>query len=205
MYLQIFKQFLILGCVCFGGPVAHIGYFKKRFVDELGWLNDNRFQRLLALCQCLPGPASSQLGFAIGHYKGGIIGALAAFVGFTLPSFLLMFVLALLSATWLETSWLQLLIHGLKLLAVIVVADAVLSMSRNFCNSLATRLMATCAFLVLVFLPNSIAQITVLIVAACIGGGLLASQNVAGKPSLLKFKKTLAGCFFSFTYSFTWI
>ncbi len=179
----------MLGCVCFGGPAAHIGYFKKRFVDELNWLDNNKFQRLLALCQCLPGPASSQLGFAIGHHKGGIAGALAAFIGFTLPSFLLMFALAILSAAWLETFWPRLLIHGLKLLAVIVVADAVLSMSKNFCKDSATRLTAVSAFAVLLFLPGSVTQIAVLIIAAVIGGIFLAPPESEAQSHPLKLKK----------------
>ena len=189
MLLQIFKQFLLLGCICFGGPVAHIGYFKKRFVDELHWLDDTQFQRLLALCQCLPGPASSQLGFAIGHHKSGVLGALAAFIGFTLPSFLLMFALAILSAAWLETSWLQLLIHGLKLLAVIVVADAVMAMSKSFCTDWSTRWMALVAFMALLFLPNSLVQIAVLIVAGVIGGVFSPTENVMAKPRQLALKK----------------
>ncbi len=166
---QIFKQFLILGCISFGGPVAHIGYFKKRFVDEMNWLSDEQFSRLLALCQCLPGPASSQLGFAIGYHKGGLIGAVLAFVGFTAPSFCLMFFAAILSSWWLDTQWLQALIHGLKLLAVIVVADAIVGMSKTYCTNLITRFMAVFSLVVLMFFPNTIAQIVVLVIAAVIG------------------------------------
>lgn len=92
---QVFIQFLWLGCVSFGGPAAHIGYFQRAFVERLGWLTQAEFAQLLALCQLLPGPASSQLGFAIGRQRAGLGGALAAFAGFTLPSFLLLLAAAI--------------------------------------------------------------------------------------------------------------
>ncbi|MCG8436520.1 MAG: chromate transporter, partial [Pseudomonadales bacterium] len=92
---DIFRQFLLLGLVSFGGPAAHVGYFHRRFVEELKWLDDAEFARLLALTQFLPGPASSQLGFAIGRLRGGVAGAFTAFVAFTLPSFVLMALLGI--------------------------------------------------------------------------------------------------------------
>ena len=90
MSARIFLHFLLLGCVSFGGPTAHIAYFRKVFVEQRQWLTDEDFARQLALCQFLPGPASSQLGFAIALQRGGIPAAFADFIGFTLPSFLLM-------------------------------------------------------------------------------------------------------------------
>ena len=86
---EVFGAFLRLGLTAFGGPIAHIGYLREEFVTRRGWLDDRHFARLLALCQFLPGPASSQLGFAIGLRRAGLRGALAAFAGFTLPSALL--------------------------------------------------------------------------------------------------------------------
>ncbi|MFQ2076914.1 chromate efflux transporter [Aeromonas veronii] len=130
---QVFIQFLWLGCISFGGPAAHIGYFQRTFVQRLGWLTQAEFARLLALCQLLPGPASSQLGFAIGRHRAGLGGALSAFVGFTLPSFLLLLVAAIGIGQLGSNLWLDAALHGLKLLALIVVADAVLTMSRQFC------------------------------------------------------------------------
>ena len=97
---SIFRQFLLLGLMSFGGPAAHVGYFHRRFVTELAWLSEEEFASLLALSQFLPGPASSQLGFAIGRHRGGVQGAVAAFVAFTLPSFLLMLLLALYADAW---------------------------------------------------------------------------------------------------------
>ncbi|MBE8168104.1 MAG: chromate efflux transporter [Shewanella sp.] len=165
----IFKQFLLLGFVAFGGPVAHIGYFRRRFVEELTWLDDKYFGQLLALCQFLPGPSSSQLGFAIGYHRGGIVGALAAFVGFTAPSFLIMFFLAVMSRAWLDETWIQLLIHALKLLAVIVVVDAVISMFKSFCQTGITRLFALVSVVLLIIFPSSMIQVGILFVAAIYG------------------------------------
>src|SRR6185503_8268175 len=90
----VFLTFLKLGCTSFGGPIAHIGYFRAAFVDRLQWLSAERFASLLSLCQLLPGPASSQLGMAIGHVRCGWRGAIAAWIGFTAPSALLMLALA---------------------------------------------------------------------------------------------------------------
>lgn len=130
---QVFIQFLWLGCISFGGPAAHIGYFQRAFVQRLGWLTQAEFARLVALCQLLPGPASSQLGFAIGRHRAGLGGALSAFLGFTLPSFLLLLAAAIGIGQLGRNLWLDAALHGLKLLALIVVADAVLTMSRQFC------------------------------------------------------------------------
>jgi chromate transporter len=88
--IGIFLIYLRLGCLCFGGPVAHMAYFKDEFVNRRGWLDDSRYAELLGLCQFVPGPSSSQLGFAIGWHRGGLSGACAAWLGFTLPSALLM-------------------------------------------------------------------------------------------------------------------
>lgn len=131
--LAVFWQFLWLGCVSFGGPSAHIGYFQRTFVQRLAWLSQEQFAGLLALCQLLPGPSSSQLGFAIGRHRAGLLGAIAAFIGFTLPSFLLLLGVALGVDKFSQYGWFGEFIHGLKLLAVVVVADALLSMGRQFC------------------------------------------------------------------------
>lgn len=82
---EIFWRFLLLGCISFGGPTAHIGYFQRTFVQKLGWLTNDAFAKLISLSQILPGPGSSQIGFAIGLQKAGLAGGIAAFVGFTLP------------------------------------------------------------------------------------------------------------------------
>lgn len=163
---EVFWRFLWLGCVSFGGPAAHIGYFQRTFVQRLGWLEQSEFARLLALCQLLPGPASSQLGFAIGRHRAGLGGALAAFVGFTLPSFILLLAAALGVALVGSNLWLASALHGLKLLALIVVADAVLAMSRQFCsNRLAQGIMVATAA-ALWWQPGLLTQLGMLALAA---------------------------------------
>lgn len=181
---EIFRQFLLLGLVSFGGPAAHVGYFHQRFVVQLQWLSEADFARLLALTQFLPGPASSQLGFAIGRVRGGVVGAFVAFVGFTLPSFLLMALLAMYASGlpgWLQGG----VVTGLKWLAVVVVADAVWNMGTRFCTALLTRGLALGVALLLVLWPALWGQVAALLLAAAVGWYWLRPANVAplqGKP-----------------------
>ncbi len=129
---EIFKHFLTLGLVSFGGPAAHLGYFQRHFVEKHKWLEAHHYAQLVALSQFLPGPASSQVGFAIGYHQGGLRGALIAFIAFTTPSFLLMTAVAAMSATWWQNPWFMGVVHGLKLFAVVVVADALVMMASKF-------------------------------------------------------------------------
>ncbi|MCD8522838.1 MAG: chromate efflux transporter [Saccharospirillaceae bacterium] len=138
---DVFRQFLWLGCISFGGPAAHLGYFQRTFVQRLQWLSDGHYAQLVALAQFLPGPASSQVGFGIGVLRGGIAGGMTAFIAFTLPSFLLMLALASSLDLLLQYHWFPAAIHGLKLLAVIVVADATLSMAKTFCSTAFSRIL----------------------------------------------------------------
>ncbi|EDX88737.1 chromate efflux transporter [Alcanivorax sp. DG881] len=181
---DIFRQFLLLGLISFGGPAAHVGYFHQRFVVQLQWLSEADFARLLALTQFLPGPASSQLGFAIGRVRGGVAGAFVAFVGFTLPSFLLMALLAMYAAALPE--WLQGgVVTGLKWLAVVVVADAVWNMGARFCTAPLTRGLALGVALLLVLWPALWGQVAALLLAAAVGWHWLRPANVEplqGKP-----------------------
>lgn len=165
---QVFIQFLWLGCISFGGPAAHIGYFQRTFVQRLGWLTQAEFARLLALCQLLPGPASSQLGFAIGRHRAGLGGALSAFLGFTLPSFLLLLVAAIGIGQLGSNLWLDAALHGLKLLAFIVVADAVLTMSRQFCATGVTQGIMVVTAAALWWQPGLMTQLLMLAGAALI-------------------------------------
>ncbi|WP_421237914.1 chromate efflux transporter [Aeromonas jandaei] len=177
---EVFWRFLWLGCVSFGGPAAHIGYFQRTFVQRLGWLEQGEFARLLALCQLLPGPASSQLGFAIGRHRAGLGGALAAFVGFTLPSFILLLAAALGVALVGSNLWLASALHGLKLLALIVVADAVLVMSRQFCsNRLAQGIMVATAA-ALWWQPGLPTQLGMLALAALLSARFLRGEGRQG-------------------------
>ena len=165
---KVFWEFLWLGCISFGGPAAHVGYFHRRFVVRLGWLDEATYARLLALTQFLPGPASSQLGFAIGLHRGGLAGGVAAFLGFTLPSFLIMVMVALY-ATRLPEAWLNGLVTGLKWLAVVVVADAVLNLGGKFCRDRFTRGVALATAVMLWLFPGVGVQLLALLVAALIG------------------------------------
>jgi chromate transporter len=165
---KVFWEFLWLGCISFGGPAAHVGYFHRRFVVRLGWLDEATYARLLALTQFLPGPASSQLGFAIGRHRGGLAGGVAAFLGFTLPSFLIMVMVALY-ATRLPEAWLNGLVSGLKWLAVVVVADAVLNLGGKFCRDRFTRGVALATAVALWLFPGVGVQLLALLVAALIG------------------------------------
>lgn len=167
--VEIFLKFLSLGCLSFGGPAAHLGYFHKAFVQQLKWIDEAGYARLVALCQVLPGPGSSQVGFAIGLRKGGLAGGIAAFVGFTTPSFILMYLLASSDPGEAQADWFTGLIHGLKLLAVVVVADATLSMWGSFCKDKLTRAIAVGAAMVLLVVPGLWVQIGVLIIAAALG------------------------------------
>lgn len=182
---DIFRQFLVLGLVSFGGPAAHVGYFHRRFVDELKWLDEAEFARLMALTQFLPGPASSQLGFAIGRVRGGVPGAFAAFVAFTLPSFLIMALLAIYASSlpdWLQGG----AITGLKWLAVIVVADAVWNMGKRFCAAPLTRALAVAVALLLLIWSSLFGQMLALLAAAALGWHKLRPEqdgaSIGGPP-----------------------
>ncbi|ASX13344.1 chorismate-binding protein [Aeromonas dhakensis] len=163
---QVFMQFLWLGCISFGGPAAHIGYFQRTFVERLGWLTQAEFAQLLALCQLLPGPASSQLGFAIGRQRAGLSGALAAFAGFTLPSFLLLLAAAIGLGQLGNNVWLDAALHSLKLLALVVVADAVLTMSRQFCKTTLNQGIMVATAAALWWQPGLLTQLVMLAGAA---------------------------------------
>ncbi|WP_217533465.1 chromate efflux transporter [Vibrio cholerae] len=174
--LTIFKTFFALGWVSFGGPAAHIGYFRHTFVEKLGWLSEQEYAQFVALSQFLPGPGSSQVGFAIGYHRGGLAGAWAAFLGFTLPSVLIMLLLAGLSSHLLDTPLFDQVLHGLKLLAIIVVADACLTMYRNFCQQRLTAGLCVLAAVAITLAPGLLTQFAVLLLAALVGQARLAPQ-----------------------------
>ncbi|EHU8075300.1 chromate efflux transporter [Vibrio cholerae] len=175
--LTIFKTFFALGWVSFGGPAAHIGYFRHTFVEKLGWVSEQEYAQFVALSQFLPGPGSSQVGFAIGYHRGGLAGAWAAFLGFTLPSVLIMLLLAGLSSHLLDTPLFEQVIHGLKLLAIIVVADACLTMYRNFCQQRLTAGLCVLTAVAITLAPGLITQFAVLLIAAFVGQARLAPQQ----------------------------
>ena len=130
--LNIFLIFLKLGCTSFGGPVAHLGYFRDEFVQRRKWLDEQTYADLIAFCQFLPGPASSQVGISLGLYRGGIWGGLMSWLGFCLPSVIALILFAKGVTSLNETTTIK-LIHGLKVVAVAVVAKAVWSMAVKLC------------------------------------------------------------------------
>ncbi|EPS3399052.1 chromate efflux transporter [Vibrio vulnificus] len=186
--LQIFKTFFWLGWISFGGPAAHIGYFRHTFVEKLKWISDEEYAQLVALSQFLPGPGSSQVGFGLGYKKGGLPGACAAFLGFTLPSVVIMLLLALVSSQVTDTALFQNVVHGLKLLAVVVVADAAWGMYKNFCKTPLTVALCVATAVALLVFSGIATQMVVLIIAALIGVIALKGENKATehsfKPSL---------------------
>ncbi|MEK0362857.1 chromate efflux transporter [Pseudomonas sp. CBC3] len=164
----IFLVFLRLGLTSFGGPVAHLGYFREEFVNRRRWLDEAGYADLVALCQFLPGPASSQVGIAIGLLRGGYRGSLAAWAGFTLPSAIALMLFAFGISSWGEAVP-DGLLHGLKIVAVAVVAQAVWGMACNLCTDrtrITIALLAACAVLAM---HNAWAQLSVIVLAGLAG------------------------------------
>lgn len=165
---EVLAVFLRLGFTCFGGPIAHLGYFHDEFVARRKWLDEKTFVDLVALSQFLPGPASSKVGIAIGLSRAGYLGALAAWSGFTLPSAIALVLFgygvgALGNA--LRSGW----IHGLMVAAVAVVAQAVLMMMRSLAPDRERATLAVAAAVIVMVLPTSVAQIGAIILGAIVG------------------------------------
>ncbi|WP_456049064.1 chromate efflux transporter [Acidocella facilis] len=197
--LEVLRIFLRLGCSCFGGPVAHIGYFRTEFVSKRGWLAERDYAELVGLCQFLPGPASSQVGFAIGLLRAGLPGALAAWVGFTLPSALLLVAFAY-GAGHLNGGLGQGLLHGLKLVAVAIVAQAVWGMAKSFCPDLRRAGIAVACGLLILSAQSGAMQLVVIALGAlaglalCQGGGV--PEPVAQMPVSRRAGLVALGLFF---------
>lgn len=170
---QVFWAFLQLGLTSFGGPAAHVGYFRTAFVERRAWLDESQFAQLLAVSQFLPGPASSQLGFAIGLHRAGWLGALAAFLAFTTPSVLLLIVLAAILPS-IDAAWSDPIIHGLKLVAVAVVTHGVLGMAKGLLPDIQRRAIAALAIIVMLLSSSSLGQMAVIVLGAVLGMLLLA-------------------------------
>jgi chromate transporter len=165
---EILRIFAKLGVSCFGGPIAHIGYFREEFVLRRKWLDEAAYADLVGLCQFLPGPASSQVGFSIGLMRGGFLGGLAAWTGFTLPSAIFL-VLFAYGASALQGPLGLGLLHGLKLVAVAIVAQAVWGMARTLCPDRERASIAVAAALIVLFGGSSLAQIAAIAIGAGAG------------------------------------
>jgi chromate transporter len=164
---EVFAAALGLGLTSFGGPVAHLGYFRREYVTRRGWLDETAFGDLVSLCQSLPGPASSQLGIAIGTRRAGMLGGLVAWLGFTLPSAILLTLFGLLtaSADLSAAGW----VHGLKLAAVAIVAGAVWAMARTLTPDWPRRIVAIAAAVVALVWTTPFSQVAIIAAGAVIG------------------------------------
>lgn len=158
---EVFLAFLVLGLTSFGGPVAHLSYFRHEFVERRQWLSEQAYADIVALCQTLPGPASSQVGFALGYMRAGFGGAAAAWLAFTLPSAVLLILFAF-GASWFEGPLGQGLLQGLKITAVAIVAHAVWGMARSLCPDAQRTGIALAAVLVVTVVGSSWSQLAVI-------------------------------------------
>src|SRR4051812_35080753 len=166
---EVFAAFLKLGMTSFGGPIAHLGYFRHEFVERRKWLDETSFADMVALCQFLPGPASSQVGFTLGIARGnGLLGGVAAWFAFTMPSALILFGFAM-GAAVLTGPVAEGFLHGLKLVAVAVVAQAIWGMSRTLAPDRARAGIALAAIAIVVIFAGSLGQIAAIALGACAG------------------------------------
>lgn len=178
---DVFVAFLRQGLTAFGGPVAHIGYFRREFVERRGWISESAFADLLALCHFLPGPASSQMGMAIGLRQAGLAGAMAAFVGFTLPAAVAMLAFAEFAPELMfrfGDGW----IHGLKIAAAAVVLQAVVQMARTLAVGPIRAGMAIGAALGLVVAQSPVAQIMAIVAGGLFGFAMLRGETADAQP-----------------------
>lgn len=166
---EVFTAFLKLGLTSFGGPIAHLGYFRDEFVERRKWLDEAAYADLVALCQFLPGPASSQVGFSLGVLRGnGLLGGLAAWFAFTMPSALILFGFAMGAASF-RGPVAEGFLHGLKLVAVAVVAQAIWGMAQTLTPDRARAAIALAAIAIVVFFVGSFGQIAAIALGACAG------------------------------------
>lgn len=184
-FLEVFLVSLRLGLTSFGGPIAHLGYFHEEYVKRRKWIDERSYADLVALCQFLPGPASSQVSIAIGIARARLPGGLAAWLGFTMPSALALIAFAFgigafASAT--VAGWL----HGLKVVAVAVVAQAVWGMARSLCPDRERATIAICASIATLAWPTAVGQISSIAVAGIVGS-IIFPQTLSSSLSPLRF------------------
>ena len=181
--LEPFVVFLWLGLTSFGGPIAHLGYFRQEFVERRKWLSEQTFADLVALCNFLPGPTSSQVSYSIGMTRGGIPGAISAWSAFTLPSAIIM-LFAAYGIHWVSgeqgAGWL----HGLKVVAVAVVAQAVWSMATKLCTDRTRISFAFVAAVVILLTNNSWIQVLTIALGALAGWKLIPAEAPAEKSEM---------------------
>jgi chromate transporter len=183
---EVFTAFLKLGVTSFGGPIAHLGYFRDELVVRRKWIDEAGYADLVALCQFLPGPASSQVGFALGLLRAGPLGALAAWTAFTLPSAILLLLFAMVAAS-IEGPVGTGLLHGLKIVAVAVVAQAVWGMAKSLAPDRQRASIALVGIICVVFVAGAFGQILALALGA-IAGLCFCRSEAARQASHLAFR-----------------
>lgn len=187
---EVFRVFLRLGVTSFGGPIAHLGYFRTEIVERRRWMDDRAYADLVALCQFLPGPASSQVGFGIGLHRAGYRGALAAFIAFTLPSAALMLAFASGAALFTGTIG-EGILAGLKIVAVAIVAQAVLGMAKTLTPDRQRAAIAAVAALTALLLAGSLGQIMAIVLGG-IAGYFVCRAPAANTATAVRFPVTRA-------------
>ncbi|WP_124053396.1 chromate efflux transporter, partial [Priestia endophytica] len=173
--LEILLVSTRLGLTSFGGPIAHLGYFHEEYIRRRKWMDEKSYADLVALCQFLPGPASSQVGIGIGVMRAGLLGGILAFIGFTLPSVIALILFALLieGLNIGDASW----IHGLKIVAVVIVAHAILGMAQKLTPDLPRKSIALLALIGTLLWQTAFIQIGVIILAGFVGYILYKNQS----------------------------
>ncbi|WP_338751251.1 chromate efflux transporter [Bacillus sp. FJAT-52991] len=180
-YLEIFLVSLKLGLTSFGGPTAHLGYFQEEYIQKRRWLDDQRYAEIIAICQFLPGPASSQVGIAIGMLRGGMLGGFLSWFGFTMPSVVVLMLFALfLQHSTFDAEY---LIYGLKITAVAVVAHALSQMSSQLTPDKGRKTIAIIAAIFILLYPTAISQIAIIVTAGIIGAFVYKDQKMSSELS----------------------
>lgn len=184
-WLEILLISTRLGLTSFGGPIAHLGYFHEEYIRRRKWMDEKSYADLVALCQFLPGPTSSQVGIGIGIMRGGIVGGIISFIGFTLPSVIALIMFALFLNTFgiEESGW----INGLKIVAVVVVAHAIIGMAKNLTPDLQRKTIALAAIVITLVWQTAYSQIAVIILAGVAGYILYRQSSVEKEESVAIF------------------
>ncbi|TGL65135.1 chromate efflux transporter [Leptospira jelokensis] len=201
---QVFITAMKLGCTSFGGPIAHLSYFHDEYVTKKRWISAHAYADLVALCQFLPGPASSQVGMAIGLSRAGILGAIVSWIGFTLPSALILILFGL-GLSQIEVANHKHWLHGLKVVAVAVVAQAILGMGKKLCPDKERLTIAIITSVILLFFSSAILQISLLVISGFIGVYFLKSKEDFPHDSIHKGKKSIGFIFLALFLIFLFV
>jgi len=195
-YLEVFLTALRLGLTSFGGPIAHLSYFHDEYVKKKKWISEQSYADLVALCQFLPGPASSQVGMAIGLSRSGVLGAILSWIGFTLPSVIILILFGL-GMAHIDATAHQHWLHGLKVVAVAVVAQAVLGMGKKLCPDKERVIIAIISSVIVLAAKSAFIQILVLIAAGIFGTFFLKTTSELPHEPLHKGRRKIGAVFIS--------